>query len=149
MLHACASVRTLLTCVAVAGLVSAAGCSEKKGLSVTGIEPNSGPHSGNTTVTIRGTGFQDGGAKGVKVYFGGQEARVLGFVGDDVLKVDSPAGDIGKAVDVVLVFDNAKTSEPLKFTYLESSDQFNVDALVEGGKAQASQGAPSPASPPK
>jgi hypothetical protein len=136
------SVATLLAVLLLAG---AAGCEKKKGLTVTGIEPAGGPYTGNTTVTIRGTGFQEDGAKGVKVYFGGQQARVLGFVGDDVLKVDSPPGEVGKSVDVVLMFDDARASEPLKFTYTEAGDQFNVDSLVEG-KARPGQGtAPAPA----
>jgi hypothetical protein len=135
----------------VLGLAAGAGCSQKKGLSVTGIEPTSGPYTGNTTVTIHGSGFQQDGAKGVKVYFGGQQARVLGFVGDTMLKVDSPAGEVGQSVDVMLVFDDARNSEPLKFTYTEAGDQFNVDALVEGDKQQKAGGAapPAPPAPPK
>lgn len=140
------AVRILLAaCVLAAGL---AGCEKKKGLTVTGIEPNSGPHTGGTTVTITGTGFQQDGAKGVKVYFGTQEARVLGFVGDGTLKVDSPAGEVGQTVDVVLVFDDARSSEPLKFSYVEAGDQFNVDSLVEGEKA-APAGGSAPTAPPK
>src|SRR5687768_15453721 len=91
---------------AVLCLTVAVGCSEKKGLRITGIEPKSGSHIGNSVVTIKGNGFQEGGAKGVKVLFGEQEARVLGFIGDDVLKVEAPAGDVGKTVDVLLVFDD-------------------------------------------
>jgi hypothetical protein len=139
------AVRILLAaCVLAAGL---AGCEKKKGLTVTGIEPNNGPHTGGTTVTITGTGFQEDGAKGVKVYFGTQEARVLGFVGDGTLKVDSPAGEVGQTVDVVLVFDDARSSEPLKFSYVEAGDQFNVDSLVEGDKKGAPAGGQ--AAPPK
>src|SRR6266545_2947788 len=119
-----------------AGLILAswAGCSKKPGLSVTGMEPTSGVALGNTTVTIHGTGFQEGSAKGVKVLFGNQQARVLGFVDDETLKVETPAGEVGQTVDVLLMFDDARVSQPLKYTYVESSNDFNVDSLVEGNK---------------
>ena len=133
-------------------LAAGAGCSKKKGLRVTGIEPTSGPAAGNTTVTIHGNGFQEGGAKGVKVYFGDREARVLGFVGDDTLKVEAPAGEVGKAVDVLVVFDDARSLPYEKaFTYTEATDQFNVDSLVEGDKKNpgAAGTAPAPAPAPK
>jgi len=133
--------RSVLALLAASLLVGGAACNKKKGLHVTGIEPQSGPYTGSTTVSITGSGFQEGGTKGVKVFFGDRDARVLGFVGDDVLKVETPAGETGKTVDVVLVFDNATTSEPLKYTYTEGTDQFNVDSLVEGEKA-AKPGAP-------
>ena len=59
---------------------------------------------------------------------------MLGFVGDDTLKVESPAGEVGQTVDVMLVFDDARVSPPLKYSYVETADQFNVDSLVEGDK---------------
>jgi hypothetical protein len=101
---------------------------------VRSVEPASGSALGNATVTIHGTGFQEGSAKGVKVLFGSQQARVLGFVGDETLKVETPAGEVGQTVDVMLVFDDARVSQPLKYTYVEASNDFNVDALVEGDK---------------
>jgi IPT/TIG domain len=134
--------RSVLALLAAALLVGGGACNKKKGLHVTGIEPQGGPYTGGTTVSITGSGFQEGSTKGVKVYFGGQQARVLGFVGDGVLKVDSPAGDAGKTVDVVLVFDDARTSEPLKYTYTEGADPLNVDSLVDG---KAPPTAPPPA----
>jgi hypothetical protein len=125
-------------CLALALVLVAAGsgCSEKKGLRITGIEPDRGTHNGATQVTIRGGGFQEGGAKGVKVYFGDQQARVIGFVGDDVLRVEAPAGALNKTVDVLLVFDDSRNLTYEKaFTYTEdTTDQFNVDALVDGTK---------------
>jgi IPT/TIG domain len=138
--------------VAVVMLAGGAGCSKKKGLRITGIEPTSGPYLGNSTVTIRGSGFQEGGTKGVKVYFGDREARVLGFVGDDVLKVETPAGEVGRTVDVLLVFDDARSLPYEKaFTYTERPAEFNVDALVEGdkaGKPATGAAAPPPSAPP-
>jgi hypothetical protein len=142
-----ARVRSAVWVVVVVLMLAAwAGCEKKKALSVTGLEPTSGPVDGNTTVTIHGTGFQQGSAKGVKVLFGNHEARVLGFVGDNTLKVDSPAGEVGQTVDVMLVFDDARVSQPLKFTYVEAANAFNVDSLVEGSK-QAPAGAQAPAQP--
>ncbi len=131
-------------------LASGSGCSEKKGLRITGIEPVNGIHTGNTLVTIRGSGFQEEGARGVKVLFGPQQARVLGFVGDDVLKVETPPGEVGKTVDVLVVFDDSRSlSYEKAFTYTEdTSHHFNVDTLTEGEKAkppESASAAPAPA----
>ena len=124
---------------AVMLLLCANGCGKKKGLRITGIEPTSGPYTGGTTVNIKGSGFQEGGAKGVKVYFGGGEAKVIGWIGDDTLKVESPAvkpEEVGKSVDVLLVFDDARDLTIEKaFTYEEVNKGFSVDALTEGGDA--------------
>jgi IPT/TIG domain len=137
------AVYTVLSLLAFAG---GAGCSEKEGLRVTGIEPKTGSHNGSTQVTIHGSGFQQDGAKGVKVYFGNSEARVIGFVGDNVLKVESPAGEVGKNVDVLLVFDDSRHLTYEKaFTYAEdATDQFNVDALVEGDKSKPASASATP-----
>src|SRR6266545_7301356 len=103
----CAGPVIFAACVLL--LASGLGCEKKNGLRITGIEPTTGPAAQNTTVTIHGGGFQEGGAKGVKVYFGEREARVLGFVGDDTLKVEAPTGEVGQAVDVLVVFDDARS----------------------------------------
>jgi hypothetical protein len=143
-------VRSAVHAVAVLLLLAAgSGCSEKKGLRITGIEPVNGIHTGNTLVTIRGGGFQQEGAKGVKVLFGAQEARVLGFVGDDVLKVETPPGELGKTVDILVVFDDSRSlSYEKAFTYTEDTSQhFNVDTLTEGKKAtppESASAAPAP-----
>lgn len=145
-------VRSAVYAVAVLLLLAAApGCSEKKGLRITGIEPVNGIHTGNTLVTIRGGGFQEEGAKGVKVLFGGQEARVLGFVGDEVLKVETPPGDVGKTVDVLVVFDDSRSlSYDKAFTYTEDTSQhFNVDTLTEGEKAKPPESASAAPAPTK
>lgn len=116
-------------------LASVAGCSQKKGLHITGIEPASGTYTGNTTVTISGSGFQEDGAKGVSVRFGDREARVLGFVGDGELKVETPAGEVGKTVDVLVVFDDARSLVLEKaYTYSDAANSLTVDAL--GGDKQ-------------
>ncbi|HEU5056619.1 MAG TPA: IPT/TIG domain-containing protein [Kofleriaceae bacterium] len=102
------SSRQLGCALALFVAVGGAGCSKKKELSVTGWEPKVGPYTGGGTVTIEGTGFQEGGARGVKVYFGDKEAKVLGWVGDDKLKIETPPGEIGQEVNILLVFDDAK-----------------------------------------
>ncbi len=145
-------VRSAVYAVAVLLLVAAgSGCSEKKGLRITGIEPVNGITTGNTLVTIRGSGFQQEGARGVKVLFGGQEARVLGFVGDEVLKVETPPGDVGKTVDVLVVFDDSRSlSYEKAFTYTEDTSQhFNVDTLTEGEKGKPPESAAAAPAPTK
>lgn len=145
-------VRSAVYAVAVLLLVAAgSGCSEKKGLRITGIEPVNGITTGNTLVTIRGSGFQQEGARGVKVLFGGQEARVLGFVGDEVLKVETPPGDVGKTVDVLVVFDDSRSlSYEKAFTYTEDTSQhFNVNTLTEGEKGKPPESAAAAPAPTK
>src|ERR1051326_2325976 len=85
-------------------VVLAAGCKKEKGLRITDIEPKAGPYTGGASVTIHGSGFEEGGAKGVKVYFGDHDAKVLDFQGDDTLRVETPPGEVNKDVDVLLVF---------------------------------------------
>ena len=108
-----------------------AACSKKKELSVTGWEPKVGPYTGGGTVTIEGTGFQEGGARGVKVYFGDKEAKVLGWVGDDKLKVETPPGDVGQEVNILMVFDDAKDITIDKaYRYEDVQKDLTVDALT-------------------
>src|SRR6185503_9957215 len=83
------------------------------------------------TVTIEGTGFQEGGARGVKVYFGDKEAKVLGWVGDDKLKVETPPGDVGQEVNILMVFDDAKDITIDKaYRYEDVQKDLTVDALT-------------------
>jgi hypothetical protein len=108
-----------------------AACSKKKELSVTGWEPKVGPYTGGGTVTIEGTGFQEGGARGVKVYFGDKEAKVLGWVGDDKLKIEAPPGEVGSEVNILLVFDDAKDLTIDKaYKYEDIQKNLTVDALT-------------------
>ena len=128
----------LVLLVAVGG----AGCSKKKELSVTGWDPKVGPYTGGT-VTIEGTGFQEGGARGVKVYFGDKEAKVLGWIGDDKLKIEAPPGEIGQTVDILMVFDDAKDLKIEKaYKYEDVQKSLNVDALT--GDKQENDNAPPP-----
>lgn len=121
-----------------------AACSKKKELSVTGWEPKVGPYTGGGTVTIEGTGFQEGGARGVKVYFGDKEAKVLGWVGDDKLKIEAPPGEVGQEVNILLVFDDAKDLTIEKgYKYEDVQKNLSVDALT-GEKKEEDTTAPPP-----
>lgn len=117
-------------------LVSAAGCGEDEALKITSVEPEVGTYEGGDVVTIHGSGFQAGGAKGVKVYFGGRSAKILRFEGNDELKVESPAGTKGEVVDILVVFDDARRhTYPKAFTYTDPAAGFGVEALTEGESA--------------
>jgi hypothetical protein len=94
------------------------GCEGSSKLRITGIDPNSGPVTGGTLVTVHGNGFQAGGVKGVRVYFGGKEATRVVIEGDDKMKVEPPAGEPGQTVDLLFLFDDARKLEyPKAFTY--------------------------------
>jgi len=130
--------------------VGGAGCSKKKELSVTGWDPKVGPYTGGGTVTIEGTGFQEGGARGVKVYFGDKEAKVLGWVGDDKLKIETPPGEIGQEVNILLVFDDAKDLTIEKgYRYEDVAKDLSVDALTgDAPKDDTSAPPPGGSTPP-
>ena len=135
--------------------VGGAGCSKKKELSVTGWDPKVGPYVGGGVVTIEGTGFQEGGARGVKVYFGDKEAKVEGWVGDDKLRVVTPPGEVGQEVNILLVFDDAKDLTIEKaYRYEDIQKDLSVDALTgdkpkDDGTTPPPGGAtPPPSTPP-
>ena len=112
-----------------------AACEDEKGLTITKIDPKTGPHTGGSSVTIFGTWFQSEGAKGVKVYFGDKKARVLSFHGDTKLMVEPPSGDLNQTVDVTLIFDDARQMVyPQAYTYVDPGKGFTVDALTEKKK---------------
>ena len=127
-----------------------AACSKKKELSVTGWEPKVGPYTGGGTVTIEGTGFQEGGARGVKVYFGDKEAKVLGWVGDDKLKIETPPGEVGQEVNILMVFDDAKDITIEKaYRYEDVQKDLTVDALTgDKPKDDGTTPPPSGSTPP-
>lgn len=58
-----------------------------EGLSLTSVSPSSGPDTGGTQVTIRGTGFEPG----MRVIFGGADATAVQFVDSTTLVATSPA----------------------------------------------------------
>ena len=101
------NVRTLLW-IALALALFVGACGKDEGLKITGVEPKQGNYQGGDIVTIQGTGFQSGGAKGVKVYFGNAAAKVLAFRGDDELRVEVPGGKEGETVDIEIIFDDSR-----------------------------------------
>ena len=119
-----------LSLLAVAALVGA--CEKDPGLRITGIEPNVGPVTGGGTVTVSGSGFQAGGVKGVRVYFGENESRRVFIEGDGMIKVEPPAGKAEQTVDVMFLFDDARKLEyPKAYTYRDfTKNSLGPDSLV-------------------
>lgn len=88
-----------------AGLIGSLGCKTDTQLRVTAIEPNSGDALGGTYVRIRGNRFTADGARSAKVYFGDRLAAPPSFNGDAEMVVVAPGGDVGKTVDVLIIFE--------------------------------------------
>lgn len=123
----------LLGLLAIACL-ALAGCGDKKeGLRITKLEPKVGPYTGGSLITIHGSGFESGGATGVKVYFGDKLGRRVVFEGDDKLQVEPPPGKRGESVDVLLIFDDGRKFKADKaYSYEDLADGFNADSLAPG-----------------
>jgi hypothetical protein len=85
---------------------------------VTGINPNSGPTTGGTMVTITGTGFDC--VSGVS--FGGTPAATFTVVSPTEITATSPAGTAG-TVDVTVTncFGTSPTGTADQFTYVATS----------------------------
>lgn len=81
-------------------------CAEDTTLKVTGLSKNIGMPG--DTLLIEGSGFQSGGTRGLRIYFGNTKANVKRFIGDRQILVEVPGipGDEeGKTVDVQLIFE--------------------------------------------
>jgi hypothetical protein len=121
----------VLPLVALALALAMTGCEKKEGLRITGIDPKTGPYTGGTIVTVHGSGFQEGGVKGVKVYFGEKEATRVYIDGDDKIKVEPPAGEIDQTVDLLFLFDDARKLEyPKAYTYQDFAKTTGAEALA-------------------
>jgi len=121
--------RTVVVAVLVAAAAAAAGCGEDKKLKVYGLEPNQGDFQGGTTVHIKGNGFQAGGVKNAKVYFGDRQGTVIKFDGDKDLYVTAPGGKKGETVDVKIIFEpGGQIPVPKSYTFVEIKDT-DVDDL--------------------
>jgi IPT/TIG domain-containing protein len=123
IIAAASAIVSIFAGVVVAGAIFAAagGCNEKKGLSVSpDIKPNRGPYLGGDPVTISGTGFSP--TQSVQIYFGSRAAKAP-VVKEGEIVVEPPAGEVGKTVDVVLVFPDSK-SITIKnaYTYIDPTD---------------------------
>lgn len=67
-------------------------------LSITGVEPSSGPIEGGTPVTISGTGFTED----ARLVIGSRLALNLQVLDENTLVAVSPPGDEGGAADIIL-----------------------------------------------
>lgn len=131
------STRRLVTLAAllslgILALATTSACESKKGLGITGLTPRSGPPGGGDAVRIKGHGFTTGGAKGIKVYFGTGEGRNVVFENDETIRVEPPPGEVGQVVDVVIMFDDARTATLEKaYTYADLSQGLDVNSLTK------------------
>ena len=121
-------------------LLVATGCNKDKKLKVTGISPNKGDYLGGQVVEVTGNRFQtddksdERTVRSVKVYFGGAQAHVRRFAGDDQLILVAPGGKIGETVDVKFYFEpGGVLTVPKAFTFVEQ-DSATVDDLHTGEK---------------
>jgi autotransporter passenger strand-loop-strand repeat protein len=82
---------------------------------VTSVSPASGPATGGTTVTIKGTGFT--GVTGVS--FGGKPAASFAFVSATEITAKAPAGTAGQVADITVTTPGgtSATSTADQFTY--------------------------------
>lgn len=134
------NVRTKLCLLASVALAIglAWGCGGEEGLTVKRLSRNQG--KAGDSITIHGTGFQAGGTRAVRVYFGNRKAPVIGFNGDSEIKVEVPGGhDYGTTVDIELVFEpGGSITYPKAFKYADiprlEVEDFEKDKKGEGGK---------------
>jgi hypothetical protein len=101
--------------------VALSACNEKKELAVTKIHPKRGPYIGGDRVTISGTGFSL--TQGLEVRFGKNAASSPVIKESGEIIVETPAGEVGSTVDVIIVFDDARTlTIPKAYTYYDPTD---------------------------
>jgi len=125
--------RSLAVAVSLVLFLGLSACSKDEGLKIKRISPKEGPYEGGDPVTIFGSGFQEGGAKSVDVYFGNKKARVRGFEGNDKLMVETPGGHIGETVSVTLIFgDSRKLEIENAYKYIDATAGFGVHEMTEG-----------------
>jgi hypothetical protein len=101
------------------GLLAGAllGCSGGGGLSVSEVQPNKGPHYGDT-VYLKGSGFKP--TAGVSIYFGDKKAKDYLVESESSIRVFAPAHPVCSVVDIKLVFDDAKSiMVPKAYTYID------------------------------
>lgn len=81
--------------------------------SVTGISPAHGPEAGGNSISVYGSGFQDGDIQGV--YFGGVESPGGYYVSDNEIVPTVPPGT--GTVKVTVVIDGVTYVSPTDYTY--------------------------------
>ena len=101
-------------------VLTIAGCSGDKKLTVSEIQPARGPYYGGDNVRIIGTGFETPAPQGVKVYFGKKAVKNLVILSDTEMTVQPPGGDVNEEVEVAVTFDDSRTAKlPMKYKYVE------------------------------
>ena len=116
-------------------VIGASACSKDEGLKIKRIEPKEGPFGGGDPVTIYGSGFQEGGAKSVDVYFGKKKAKIRGFEGSEKLLVETPGGAVNQTVDVILIFgDSRKLEIKGGYKYIDAAAGFGIDEMTDKEK---------------
>jgi hypothetical protein len=94
---------------------------------ITKIEPNQGPATGGTNVTITGKGF----VLGAVVTFGGNPATNVIVVSETSITADTPAGQ--GTVDVIVTnADGQKVTAKAAYTYLVDGATDSVESPVHG-----------------
>lgn len=125
----------------------------RAGLTVTGVDPKSGPFSGGNTAVVRGSGFTDDAI----VLVGGRMVQPRDTVRLDrsSLSIVVPAGEVGEA-DVTVIEGDAQATRPRAYTYtpllIEPAEGSiaggtsvlitAIGALFEGGATVTFDGAP-------
>jgi hypothetical protein len=106
-----------LTGLTLALALCLTACEDKKGLTVTGVEPKNGKYLGGDRIYIEGTGFS---TQGFTVYFGKKKASNCSIESASKLVCDSPAGPKDEVVDVQVVFDDSREATLKKaFKYID------------------------------
>lgn len=82
-------------------------------LSVNSVSPGSATTSGDTTITVFGSGFTDG----MEVWFGAERAEVVD-VGENTIDVIAPAHVAGEVQVSVMDADGVSTHSGYIFTYV-------------------------------
>ncbi|MGE3856011.1 MAG: IPT/TIG domain-containing protein [Dehalococcoidia bacterium] len=99
-------------------------------LTITSVEPSTGPNTGGTNVTIAGTGF----SSAVSVYFGDVPAAVVNPLGSSAIFARTPANVSGPVAVTVINPDGQKISKANGFTY---TGGVGVRSVAPGGGAPA------------
>ena len=105
---------------------------------VTDLDPNSGPTTGGTAVTITGTNFVAADENDIEVTFGGDAATNIIVVSDTEITAVSPPGDPGTVqVQVTTPFGSSNNTVLDNFTYGTAAptvtDVNPAGGPVEGG----------------
>lgn len=93
----------MMRCLSVALVLVLAACSTETRL--TEVVPSAGTYTGGEEVEIRGANFP---RSSVTVRFGVKEATNVVMQSASSIKVMSPVGDKGTAVDITVVFDDGR-----------------------------------------